>query len=171
MEKEPKIKGNEKLREELITMMDEDQKAGETHDWKNYFEVVRKRNTERLKEIISEYGWPGFSLVGKDGSRAAWLLAQHSDHDLEFQKQALGLLKKAVKKEDASKRNLVYLTDRVLRHSGKPQLFGTQFEEKKDGKWGPQPIEDPEHLDERRKKFGLEPFSEYEKIMEELHKK
>jgi len=161
---------NEKLREELIEMMDEDQRTGKAHDWKNYFEVVRKRNTERLKEIIKEYGWPGFSLVGKDGSRAAWLLVQHSDHDLEFQKQTLELLKKAVEKGDASKRNLAYLTDRVRRHSGEPQLFGTQFEQKENGEWGPQPIEDPENLEKRRKEFGLEPFSEYEKRMEELHK-
>lgn len=131
MEKEPKIERNEKLGEELIEMMDEDQRTGKAHDWKSHFEVVRKRNTERLKEIINEYGWPGISLVGEDGSNAAWLLVQHSDHDLEFQKQALELLKQAVEKEDASKRNLAYLIDRVRVHSGQPQLFGTQFEKKK----------------------------------------
>lgn len=109
-------------------------------------------------------------MIGKKGSNAAWLLVQHSDHDLEFQKQALGLLKRAVEKGDASRRNFAYLTDRVLRHSGKPQLFGTQFEKKEDGKWGSQPIENPEHLEERRMEFSLEPFSEYEKKMEELHK-
>lgn len=163
-------KRNERLREELLAMMDEDQEIGKVHDWKNNFEVVRGRNTERLKEIINEYGWPGFSLVEKDGSRAAWLLAQHSDQDLEFQKQALELLKKAVEKGEASKRNLAYLTDRVRVNSGKPQLFGTQFKKNKDGKWGPRPIKNPENLEKRRKEFGLEPFSEYEKRMEELHK-
>ncbi len=51
-------------------------------------------------------------------------------------------------------KNLAYLEDRVLTAQGKPQLYGTQFQG--EGKtFGPQPIEDEEHLDERRACVGL----------------
>jgi hypothetical protein len=38
----------------------------------------------------------------------------------------------------------------------RPQVYGTQF-----ARAGPQPIEDEEHLDERRAAVGLEPFADY----------
>ena len=38
---------------------------------------VVKAHTARLRAIVSEYGWPGRSLVGEDGADAAWLLLQH----------------------------------------------------------------------------------------------
>ena len=45
--------------------------------------------TERLEEIIAEHGWPTYDLVGEDGEEAAWVIAQHSDLDPEFQAEAL----------------------------------------------------------------------------------
>jgi len=46
-------------------------------------------NLLRMKEIIAKYGWTGKSLVGTDGATAAWLLVQHSDRDVAFQRLAL----------------------------------------------------------------------------------
>jgi hypothetical protein len=37
-------------------------------------EAVDKKNRDRLKEIVDKHGWPGRSLVGKDGAHAAWLV-------------------------------------------------------------------------------------------------
>jgi hypothetical protein len=45
---------------------------------------------------------------------------------------------------------------------------GTQFTYDKD-ELKPQPIEDPEHLDERRAAVGLGPFAEYEALMRRRH--
>jgi hypothetical protein len=53
-------------------------------------------NTDRLREIVREHGWPGRSLVGDEAARAAWLLAQHADRQLDFQREALPLLERAV---------------------------------------------------------------------------
>ncbi|WP_425473561.1 DUF6624 domain-containing protein [Streptomyces tailanensis] len=59
---------------------------------------------------------------------------------------------------DASARHLAYLTDRVLVADGQPQLYGTQYTHEADGtELRPQPIADPERLDERRAAMGLEP--------------
>jgi hypothetical protein len=37
-----------------------------------------RAHTARLRAIVSQYGWPGRSLVGEDGADAAWLLLQHT---------------------------------------------------------------------------------------------
>lgn len=158
---------NEQLKQEIFIMIEEDQKMRKSDKWNS---EIDKRNTERMREIIKQYGWPGKSLVSEDGSDDAWLLVQHADHDIEFQKQALELLREAVKKGEAEKRNEAYLADRVKVNSNEPQIFGTQFYKDSEGKFGPQPIEDIQHLEERRKDFGLEPFYEYEKRMREMYK-
>ena len=160
---------NEELRRDILAMVEEDQQMRSSH--KTWNPEVDRKNTERMKEIIKQYGWPDKSLVGKEGSLGAWLLIQHADHDPDFQKEALDLLTKAVERGQASKRNLAYLTDRVRVNSGEPQLYGTQFFEDDAGVFGPRPIEDTENLEKRRKEMGLEPFSEYEKSIQKSRRK
>lgn len=41
-------------------------------------ESIPFQNAERLNEIIHAHGWPGRTLVGKEGGDAALLIAQHS---------------------------------------------------------------------------------------------
>jgi hypothetical protein len=125
-------------------------------------------NTAWLKTVITESGWPGISLVGEQGAEDAWLLAQHADRDVSFQKEALKLLHGAVSVDDALPRHLAYLTDRVLVADGQPQLYGTQYTHEADGtNLRPQPIADPERLEERRAAMGLEPHAEYDRRMRE----
>jgi membrane dipeptidase len=130
---------------------------------------IDAKNTARMKEIIAAYGWPGKSLVGTDGAHNAWLLIQHADRDPPFQKQCLDLIKTAVAQGEASGKDLAYLTDRVLLAEGKKQIYGTQFMQV-DGKSEPRPMEDPEHVDDRRKDVGLEPLAEYAKRLREVYK-
>ena len=42
-------------------------------------------NVTRLREIISKYGWPGRSMVGRDGATAAFLILQHADHETQVE--------------------------------------------------------------------------------------
>ena len=116
-------------------------------------------NTAWLKRVVSERGWPGRRLVGDGGADAAWLIVQHSD-DLDFQRLCLELISAAVEADDVSPSNLAYLTDRVLVREGKRQRYGTQFRE---GELGmePFPIEDAEHVDDRRAAMGLMPLAAY----------
>lgn len=90
------------------------------------FGEVTKRHTARLRAIIEEHGWPGRSLVGEDGSMAAWVIAQHLDHDVPLQRRCLALLEVAVAKNEADAESLAFLTDRVLVNEGQPQRYGTQ---------------------------------------------
>ncbi|MBI3920964.1 MAG: hypothetical protein HY318_06040 [Armatimonadetes bacterium] len=130
-------------------------------------------NTERMKQIIAEHGWPDISLVGRDGAFAAWLLIQHADRDREFQRQCLAMLQSSAAAGEAEARNLAYLTDRVRVGEKRPQVYGTQMR-LVEGEYVPEDIEDPDHVDERRASVGLGPLADYvaeiRKIAEESGK-
>ncbi len=127
--------------------------------------TVDANNTARLKEIIAEHGWPGVSLVERDGARAAFLLAQHADMQPAFQRRCLELMENAAPGE-VSPGDIAYLTDRVRVNSGQPQLYGTQFWIE-GGSLVPRPIEEPGLLDARREAAGLIPMSEYSAHMKQ----
>jgi hypothetical protein len=129
---------------------------------------IDQKTCKRLKEIVLRHGWPTVSLVGEAGAHDAWLLVQHCDEDKPFQKECLALLEKAAAKGEASKRDLAYLTDRVLVGEGKPQRYGTQTEVK-DGKAMLRPTEEPDHLDARRAAVGLGPIKEYLEQIEKMY--
>ena len=114
-------------------------------------------NTRRMHQIIARHGWPGKTIVGPNGEQAAWLLIQHADHDPAFQKDCLALLEKTAQEDNSANSLLAYLTDRVRINAGLPQIYGTQFR----GNFQPFTIENEEQVDERRKKAGLIPLSEY----------
>jgi hypothetical protein len=137
----------------LLWMAKNDQHAREAFlEGSDFDERMDERHTRALKKIVGRYGWPGEKLVGVLGAQAAWLLVQHADRDLAFQKQCLQLLQAAVKRNDARAQHLAYLTDRVCVADGLPQRYGTQLE---------YPMADPEHVDERRAAVGLGPLAEY----------
>ncbi len=123
-------------------------------------------NRQRLKEIIQEHGWPGKSLVGADGANAAWLVVQHSDADVAFQRECLALMEAAPEGE-VSPQDVAYLTDRVLVNEGKKQRYGTQM----GMNFKPRPIEDPDNVDKRRAEIGLPPLAEYVKEAREGYAK
>lgn len=121
---------------------------------------VYKVNAEKMKQIVKQIGWPKVSKVGSEASEDAWLLVQHADHDVAFQKECLELMKKE-SQEEVSEENVAYLHDRICVNEGRPQFYGTQFTTNEFGAYGPQPIEDVEHVDKRRAAIGLEPLVEY----------
>lgn len=117
-------------------------------------------NLKQLKSIVDKQGFPTVGQVGKRGVEAAFLLTQHADSDPEFQEHILAILKTRTGSEAVSGWDFALLTDRVLGKQGKLQLYGTQFNNKS-GRWVPNPIEDPAHVDQRRAALGLPPLSDY----------
>ncbi len=159
---------NRELKKEILSMALEDQTARmQIVDYKNISDEERKSLSEidakynlRLKEIISVYGWPGINLVGLTGASSFWLLVQHQDNDLEFQKQCLEFLEEAVRKQDAQLQHYAYLLDRVRKNENLPQVYGTQWD-LIDGQFFLCPVEDPEGLNERRQEVGFGSIEEY----------
>jgi hypothetical protein len=164
--------GDAKLRRELLALAKVDSDArmaaieSKFKDQKAMAKVreLDRISTARLKEIVAQHGWPGFHLVGKDGANAAWLLAQHADRDLAFQKLCLTKMEQAVKNGDADASDWAYLVDRIAVSEHRKQTYGTQFVGQ-----NPSPIEDEPHVDQRRKAVGLPTMEEYRKSMQETY--
>jgi hypothetical protein len=157
----PKVKYPE-VAQALERMRIEDQNMRTTLKWDHELDP---RNVQEVKKIIERIGWPTVSKVGVEASEDAWLLVQHADHDPAFQAECLKLMKKEPAGE-VNPRNLGYLEDRIHVNTGRPQLYGTQMTETWDDEgnvidYQPQPIEDPEHIDERRAALGMEPYKQY----------
>jgi hypothetical protein len=124
-----------------------------------------RAGADRLWAILDDYdAWPGRKLVGDDGERAAWLIAQLGDADL--QRRVLPYLEAAVDCGDAAPSHYACLLDRVLMAEGKPQVFGSQFVAAGDSDVAPWPIDDPMGVDERRQRFGLEPLASQRRRMQ-----
>ncbi len=136
---------DKKLTQEILTMARLDQAVRKSG---GEITVVDQKNLTRMKQIVSDFGWPTISLVGKKASHMAWLLVQHADEDLKFQKHCLNLMKEAIKKKEVMLPDIAYLTDRVLVNQGKLQIYGTQFYK---------PIKDWQNLNARRIRMGLTP--------------
>ena len=150
---------NKKLQKQLKAMADLDQKMRTRGKWNKKIDL---ENIKKLKNIIKKYGWPDVELVGKKTSHLAWLITQHADHDIRFQKKCLELLKEKLKKNKVDI-EVAYLTDRTRVNQGKKQIYGTQFYLNKSSKLVPRPIYNKEDLNKRRKKVGLEKFEKYKK--------
>ncbi|MBO9519188.1 MAG: hypothetical protein J7493_14075 [Porphyrobacter sp.] len=116
-------------------------------------------NTEWLKSVVAENGWPKISEVGEDASGAAWLLVQHADADPVFQLRALNLMEPLVAQKEVSARDYAYLTDRIaLKLTGK-QRYGTQYQ-CVDGAYAPLPIADEAAVERLREEAGMESLAE-----------
>jgi hypothetical protein len=150
---------NPELRAELLQMMEDDQaeQTGQGTSGSDY-----TTRTDRLAEILDEHGWPGWDLVGEDGSTAAWVIVQHADLDRELQQRALELLRAAADDGQASKGDLAYLEDRLAVAAGEDQQYGTQIRCDSGGDpVAATPIADEANVDARRADAGLPPLDDY----------
>ena len=156
------------IAEELKAMYKADQQMRHCYlsnqDHQVWDDSIDHLNTERLKQIIEKIGWPSISKVGNIGSLHAWLLVQHADHDPNFQKKCLELMK-AESENEVDNTNIAFLEDRVAVSDGRPQIYGTQFYKNSDGQMQVRPIFDSENIERRRKEAGLETFEEYQKYI------
>lgn len=145
---------------DLGGMTEMDQVMRKSGQWDSTVDI---KNTERIKKIVSQIGWPTLSKVGLKGANNAWLLVQHADHDIDFQKYCLQLMKDAPQGE-VNKIDIAYLEDRVRVNEGREQLYGTQFTQE-GGKYIPIKIEDESNVDVRRAEIGMGSLSEQIRLM------
>lgn len=115
------------------------------------FEPGAPWNVACLKQIIAAHGWPTVSMVGLKGAHGAGLIAVAAEDDPEFQARALALMEPLVGKGEVRKPLYAALFDIV--HP--TQRYGMVGECGSPTK----PLEDPEHVDERRASMDLPPMS------------
>jgi hypothetical protein len=127
------------------------------------------KQVARMNEIIAaSHGWPPLKLVGFNGMGAVWTISQHGGP--EFLGRMLPLMYEAVKSGDLDEALYATSLDRVLTQQGKKQMYGTQFDvDVATGKCQPQPIEDVEHVDERRLRAKMDTLADYTKELCDLY--
>ncbi len=128
-------------------------------------EALHNRHAENLNNIINKIGYPTIEKVGKEASDAAWLVIQHSIGQPEFMKKCAVLLEKAVAENQADAKHLAYLTDRIAVFEGRAHLYGTQFDWDENGEMNPQPFDDLEKVNFRRKTIGLNSLEQQTEII------
>ena len=157
-----------RLAAELIALLDEDRRTrarlaadGSLYDgYHPEMEAVHRRNAARLREVITERGWPGRALVGDEASAAAWTILQHSIGEPDFMREGLRLVREAAAGGDVPPIEVAMLEDRVRTYEGRGQLYGTQWDWDDDGRMSPLPLDDPGRVDERRAEVGLPPLAD-----------
>jgi hypothetical protein len=123
-------------------------------------EAVHRHNAAYLAAALDRHGWPGAALVGTDGADAAWLIAQHAIGEPDFQRRCLAALDAAAERGEVPRWQPAMLEDRIRVFEGRTQWYGTQLQVADDGTLYPNPIEDPDGVEERRRAVGLEPLAE-----------
>ena len=122
---------------------------------------IDAENIIKVEKIISEFGYPGKSLVGEPENTTVFYVIQHSDKIQKY----YSLIEDAGKKGELPFKYVGMMLDRKLTNEQKPQVYGTQlaFRIVTNQKTGKQenftyvlPIDDPQNVNKRRKEAGFE---------------
>lgn len=117
-------------------------------------------NLKKNENILDNYGWLGPDVIGDNGSITIFLVIQHSDS--VTRKKYLPMMSEAVNKGYANASALALLEDRIALEQGDCQIYGSQIAfDKKSNKYYVQLIKNPQNVDIRRKKVGLQPIKDY----------
>lgn len=127
--------------------------------------AIHDKNAEILSGIMEKIGYPTQDKVGEAASQAAWLIIQHAIGQPAFMKNSSRLLEIAVEEGQADPINLAYLSDRIAVFEQQLQQYGTQFDWDEEGKLSPEPYDDRQKVDERRKALGLNSLEEQMELM------
>jgi hypothetical protein len=131
----------------------------------NYFWKLQtdadSSNTKRAEEIISQYGYPGKSVVGESTNEAVFYIIQHSTKIDQY----LPLVEQAANKKELPFRLYAMMKDRSLMYNKKEQIWGTQAKGmnvinkqtgKNEWKYFIWPITDASNVNKRRKEAGFD---------------
>ncbi|GAB3318474.1 hypothetical protein GCM10027299_10010 [Larkinella ripae] len=137
----------------------------ESKEIKELWKTIEEKdslNLIQIKNILDEHGWVGEDKVGPQANMTLFLVIQHAD--LATQQRYLPMMRQAVKDEKAEASALALLEDRVALGEGRRQSYGSQIgQDEKTGKAYVLPLNDPDHVDQRRAEVGLPPLADYVK--------
>ncbi|WP_263380524.1 DUF6624 domain-containing protein [Granulicella paludicola] len=165
------------LRDELLKMRDEDQKArgiDPAAKSKGHVEIasnladIDAALTKELQLIVKGRGWPTISMVGIDASNAAMLIMTHT-RDHAWQVSLLPMLTNLADEKKIDGSALALVVDKELVFEGKLQRYGTQFKQLEDGSIAMYSVEDPGGLDRERAEVMLPPIDVYKGMMANMY--
>ena len=128
---------------------------------------VDTSNTARVLEMLEATDFNTFNAASPYGADEAIGILHHSG-DIAVLRRTLELIEPAALAGDFSGQTYALLYDRVAVHEDRPQRYGTQGGCVA-GRHDIYNVEDPEMIDERRSRMGLEPFDDYRASLIEMY--
>ena len=105
-------------------------KNGKAPHW--YYPIAQMKqdiasdNFNKMDSLISKYGWPTYSAVGKLAADAPLLIINHHESD-EIRKKYLNKIKDACINQEGSCMEYAKIQDRILVNSNQLQIYGSNF--------------------------------------------
>lgn len=128
--------------------------------WAEKGERIDARNEARLRELLAGRGCFKTSEIGERAQAAAMGIVNHGSDALR--KEMLIRMEPLVATGEIVDARYANIYDRVAVTEGRPQRYGTQGTDCKDGRYAPPAnLEDPEELETRRAKMKLQPMADY----------
>ncbi len=119
-------------------------------------------NIIKVTDIISKYGWLSEKEVGYKANLTIFSVIQHTP--FRTQKKLIPVVEKALKEGRLKPSHYALFKDRVLLRQGLKQIYGSQISyDHQSGEHFVAPLENPDHVDERRKLVGLGTLADYVK--------
>ncbi|WP_232829160.1 DUF6624 domain-containing protein [Aureibaculum luteum] len=165
---QPNEKKLDSLKTKLETLFMEDQlfrrlyqdaekKFGKDSDEMEYFWKVVEEQDKRIEiefiKMLEKYGWLGSNQVGRLANGALFSIIQHSS--IETKEKYAPLMKESVLRKESQPMHYARLIDRMLVNNKKPQIYGSQTTNDKNGNAIFFEIEKPEFVNKRRKEINL----------------
>lgn len=120
-----------------------------------------------VSKVIDKYGWLERSKIGGTASVALFMVVQHGS--IEMIEKYLPKLKEVADMGEAKLTHYCLMLDRLLMDTGKKQVYGTQASSvlRENGGFAIWPIENPENVNDLRKRAGFKlTIEEYAKELE-----
>lgn len=117
-------------------------------------------NLEKFETFISYYGWPSKMLVGREGLFVLFYILRYAPYS--YQKKYYTLVQRSAEDGDVPYSYVAHLADKILKHEGKKQVYGTQIILSEDGQnYELYPVEDEINLNKRREELNMGPIELY----------
>lgn len=136
---------------DLSVLPPEEVKAARKAMWAP-IEEADAENERALLAMVPPEGRFLKSRYGDRAAKAAFHIVQHSN--LELWRRFVPVIEPLVAKGEVDGQSYGLMYDRLALNEGRPQRYGSQMVCTA-GKWGPDKLEDPEKVDERRKAMGF----------------
>ena len=121
---------------------------------------IGSKNFSSIKQLITDYGWPTYTMVGKLAADAPLIIINHLEGE-EMRIKYLPQIKEACLQKEGSCMEYAKINDRILVNTNRLQIYGMQFRYNSKNQLEPFPIKEPEYVDQKRLAIGLEPIKKY----------
>jgi hypothetical protein len=119
---------------------------------------IDEANLQALLAMLPPEGWFTINKYGPAASEAAFLIIQHSN--VEQWRRFVPMMETLAMQGEVKGGDYALMYDRLALTEKRPQRYGSQMVCQA-GKFAPAPIEDPDHIDERRAALQMSPYKDY----------